>query len=76
MQDLGTDCLLLCSNVGEFSADLDVIIKDLWDAAEMADKYDMRIAYEALGWGASSIRYRYVDLRNPHQLMHNVMENC
>jgi len=53
MQELGTDCLLLCSNVGECSGDLEVIVKDLRVAAETARKYNVRIAYEALGWGAS-----------------------
>jgi len=51
MKELGTDLLLLCSNVGECSGDVDVIVEDLREAAELAKKYDMRIAYEALSWG-------------------------
>jgi len=51
MKELGTDLLLLCSNVGECSGDLDVIVEDLKEAAELARKHDMRIAYEALSWG-------------------------
>ena len=51
MKELGTDLLLLCSNVGECSGDMEVIVEDLREAAELAKKYDMRIAYEALAWG-------------------------
>ena len=51
MKDLGTDLLLLCSNVGECSGAMDVIVGDLKEAAELARKYDIRIAYEALSWG-------------------------
>jgi 4-hydroxyphenylpyruvate dioxygenase len=51
MKELGTDLLLLCSNVGECTADMDVIVQDLTEAAELAERYNMRIAYEALSWG-------------------------
>jgi 4-hydroxyphenylpyruvate dioxygenase len=50
-QELGTDCILLCSNVGECSGDQEIIAKDLWEAAERAKRYNVKIAYEALGWG-------------------------
>jgi 4-hydroxyphenylpyruvate dioxygenase len=53
MKELGADMLLLCSNVGDCSGDMDVIQKDLREAAEMAKRYDIRIAYEALSWGMS-----------------------
>jgi len=53
MKELGADILLLCSNVGDCSGDMDVIQKDLREAAEMAKRYDIRIAYEALSWGMS-----------------------
>jgi 4-hydroxyphenylpyruvate dioxygenase len=51
MKELGTDLLLLCSNVGECSGDINVIVQDLKEAADMAQRFDMRIAYEALSWG-------------------------
>ena len=51
MKQLGTDLLLVCSNVGECRDDLDVIVADLKEAAELASKFGMRIAYEALSWG-------------------------
>jgi 4-hydroxyphenylpyruvate dioxygenase len=50
-KELGTDLLLLCSNVGECSKDMDVIVQDLKEAADMAQRFDIRIAYEALSWG-------------------------
>lgn len=51
MKELGTDCLLICSNVGECSGDIDVIVNDLREAADLAQKHNTRIAYEALSWG-------------------------
>jgi 4-hydroxyphenylpyruvate dioxygenase len=51
MKELGADMLLLCSNVGACSGDMEVIRNDLLEAAEMARSYDIRIAYEALSWG-------------------------
>ena len=51
MKELGADMLLLCSNVGVCSGDTEIIQNDLRDAAEMAKRYDIRIAYEALSWG-------------------------
>jgi len=53
MKELNTDLLLVCSNVGDCSSDMDVVVKDLSEAAELARKYNMRIAYEALSWGIS-----------------------
>lgn len=55
MREIGTDLLLVCSNVGECSHDLDVIVSDLIEAAEMASKFGMRIAYEALSWGIKTL---------------------
>jgi 4-hydroxyphenylpyruvate dioxygenase len=55
MKELDTDLILLCSNVGECSADMDVIVKDLWEAGELARRYNMRIAYEALAWGRNLV---------------------
>src|SRR5947207_11053967 len=51
MKELGTDLLLLCSNIGDCSGDVEIIVRDLTEAAELAAKYKMRIAYEALSWG-------------------------
>ena len=51
MKDLGTDLLLLCSNAGGCSGDIDIIVKDLKEAADLAHRFDIRIAYEALSWG-------------------------
>jgi len=75
MQELGTDCLLLCSNVGECSGDLEVIVKDLRVAAETARKYNVRIAYEALGWGTGELIIGLLIGRNSCQPMGNIMEN-
>jgi len=52
MRDLETDLILLCSNVGECSGDMEVIVQDLREAAELAAEYNMKIAYEALSWGS------------------------
>lgn len=57
MKELGTDLILLCSNVGECSGDMDVIIRDLTEAAELASRYDMKIAYEALSWATHVNRW-------------------
>jgi 4-hydroxyphenylpyruvate dioxygenase len=61
MKELDTDLILLCSNVGECSGDMDVIAKDLWEAGELAKKYGMRIAYEALSWGSTLYLVDYSD---------------
>jgi 4-hydroxyphenylpyruvate dioxygenase len=57
MKELGTDLLLVCSNVGDCTGDMDVIVQDLKEAAELASQYDMKIAYEALSWGTHVNRW-------------------
>ncbi|KAI5777575.1 hypothetical protein EDC01DRAFT_791537 [Geopyxis carbonaria] len=52
MNELGTDLILLCSNCSPSSiGDRAKMVSDLRAAAELAEKYDKRIAYEALAWG-------------------------
>lgn len=52
MQDLGMDLILVPSNVATATVHDDhVIAAQLRRAAELAARYDMRIAYEALAWG-------------------------
>ena len=52
MQELGMDLILVPSNVATATVDDDqVIAAQLRSAAELAARYDMRIAYEALAWG-------------------------
>jgi 4-hydroxyphenylpyruvate dioxygenase len=58
MEELGTNLLLLCSNVGDCSGDMEVIVQDLTEAAQLAAKYDMRIAYEPLSWGITCLSLR------------------
>jgi sugar phosphate isomerase/epimerase len=74
MQELETDMILLCSNVGECSGDMDVIVQDLKEAAELAAKYNMKIAYEALSWGISRMKPWLMN-RNTCQQVGDVMEN-
>ena len=74
MQELETDLILLCSNVGECTGDMDVIVQDLREAAELAAKYGMKIAYEALSWGTSRVKPWLID-RNACQQVGDVMEN-
>lgn len=58
MEELGTNLLLLCSNAGDCSGDMEVIVQDLTEAAQLAAKYDMRIAYEPLSWGITCLILR------------------
>ena len=52
MRSLNTNLLLICSNVSnECLDDEDLIVSDLRAASDLAAKYGMRIAYEALSWG-------------------------
>src|SRR5699024_5620609 len=52
MQELGMDLILVPSNAGTATVSDDTIIADqLRQAAQLAQRYDMRIAYEALAWG-------------------------
>ena len=59
MVELGADLLLLCSNVATATdPDLDLAATQLRRAAELANGYGIRIAYEALAWGAFVDDYR------------------
>lgn len=58
MKELDTDLILICSNVNpKSSGDRAAAIADLHQAAQLAQKWNMRIAYEALGWGAHVNRW-------------------
>ncbi|MBD9503779.1 bifunctional sugar phosphate isomerase/epimerase/4-hydroxyphenylpyruvate dioxygenase family protein [Pseudomonas sp. PDM17] len=52
MQELGTDLVLVCSNVQPDSLpDEEILVDDLRLLAERADARGLRIGYEALAWG-------------------------
>lgn len=59
MVELGCDLLLLCSNVATASDPrLETAVRQLRRAAEVAESYGVRIAYEALAWGTYVDDYR------------------
>src|SRR6266702_7341999 len=52
MQELGTDLLLVCSNVSPVSlGDRGRIVADFNELGERAAKRGLRVGYEALAWG-------------------------
>jgi len=52
MEELGTDLLLVCSNVSPVSsADRNRIIADFRELGERAGRRGLRVGYEALAWG-------------------------
>src|SRR3954454_3373233 len=52
MQELGTDLLLVCSNVSPLSTgDRERIIADLRELGERAARRGLRVGFEALAWG-------------------------
>jgi 4-hydroxyphenylpyruvate dioxygenase len=52
MQELGTDLMLICSNVSpEALGGVDRAAADLRELGELAQSFDIRIGYEALAWG-------------------------
>jgi 4-hydroxyphenylpyruvate dioxygenase len=52
MQELGTDLLLVCSNVSPAAlADRSRIVADFRELGERAAKRGLRVGYEALAWG-------------------------
>lgn len=60
MAELGTDRLLVCSNVlPDSSTDDGLIADDLHKLAEIAAKHQMQIGYEALAWGHHVRSYRH-----------------
>jgi 4-hydroxyphenylpyruvate dioxygenase len=59
MQELGTDLLMICSNVAaESLGGIDRAAADLRELRERAAKRGMRIAFEALAWGRHINDYR------------------
>jgi 4-hydroxyphenylpyruvate dioxygenase len=60
MTELGTDLLLVCSNVSPAAlADDSRVAADLADMAELAARRGLRIGYEALAWGRHVNRWRH-----------------
>ncbi|STZ76418.1 bifunctional sugar phosphate isomerase/epimerase/4-hydroxyphenylpyruvate dioxygenase family protein [Bergeriella denitrificans] len=60
MAELGTDRLLVCSNVqADTSTDDALIADDLHRLAETAAKHGMQVGYEALAWGRHVSSYRH-----------------
>jgi 4-hydroxyphenylpyruvate dioxygenase len=60
MQALGTDLLLVCSNVHAAAIDDDArAAADFFALAERAQKRGLRIGYEALAWGRHVNRWRH-----------------
>ncbi|UVI35590.1 bifunctional sugar phosphate isomerase/epimerase/4-hydroxyphenylpyruvate dioxygenase family protein [Brevibacterium spongiae] len=52
MGRLGMDTILLCSNVGTATIDDDeVVVEQLRRLGDLAERYDIDVAYEALAWG-------------------------
>lgn len=61
MQELGTDLVLVCSNVAADSlGDEQILVDDLSQMAERAGARDLRIGYEALAWGRHVSTYQQV----------------
>lgn len=52
MQELGTDLMLICSNVSPISlGGIDRAAADFHELGEMAARHGVRVGYEALAWG-------------------------
>jgi len=61
MQELGTDLVLVCSNVqADALGDEQLLVDDLRLLAEHAGKRGLRIGYEALAWGRHVNTYQQV----------------
>ena len=61
MQELGTDLVLVCSNVAADSlGDEDILVDDLRLLGERAGARGLRIGYEALAWGRHVNTYQQV----------------
>lgn len=59
MQELGTDLMLICSNVSPLSLDgIDRAAADLHELGERAAARGLRVGYEALAWGRHVSDYR------------------
>ncbi len=60
MQALGTDLLLVCSNIQSAALNDDIrAAADLAEMAERAAKRGLRVGYEALAWGRHVNRWRH-----------------
>jgi 4-hydroxyphenylpyruvate dioxygenase len=52
MNELGVDTILLCSNTSTAARNDDTLAAEqLWQISEVAARYGVRVAYEALAWG-------------------------
>lgn len=52
MARLGIDTMLLCSNVGTATiSDDGIVVEQLRRLGDLAERYEVNIAYEALAWG-------------------------
>jgi 4-hydroxyphenylpyruvate dioxygenase len=59
MQELGTELLLVCSNVSPASSgDRSRIVADFRELAERAARRQLRVGYEALAWGRHVFDHR------------------
>ncbi|WP_306420618.1 sugar phosphate isomerase/epimerase [Arthrobacter sp. JCM 19049] len=60
MQRLGMDLILLCSNVATATINDDELFADqIRQLADLAERYQVRIAYEALAWGKYVNTYQH-----------------
>jgi len=60
MRRLGVDTVLACSNVSAHARNDDALIAaQLRELAELADEYEIRVAYEALAWGRHVDTYEH-----------------
>lgn len=60
MNRLGADMILVCSNVGTATIDDDdVLAAQLRQLGELAARYGIKVAYEALAWGKFVNTYRH-----------------
>ncbi len=59
MNELGADLMLICSNVSPQSlGGIDRAAADLRELGEMAERYGLRVGFEALAWGRHVNDYR------------------
>ncbi|GHE22187.1 bifunctional sugar phosphate isomerase/epimerase/4-hydroxyphenylpyruvate dioxygenase family protein [Halomonas urumqiensis] len=59
MEQLGTDFLLVCSNVSPQTVDdMERVVTDLRELAERAARRNIRVGFEALAWGRNISDYR------------------
>jgi 4-hydroxyphenylpyruvate dioxygenase len=62
MQRMGIDLALFCSNVSTATVDDDRAVgEQLRRLGDLADRYDVRVAYEALAWGRFISDFEHAD---------------